>query len=108
MLSPGSALIGRGLGPYCPLVTDGRFSGASHGLMIGHVCPEAAHGGTIALVEDGDLIVIDVLNKKLDLDVPLDVLQSRRSNWHPKKKNLIGTLRKYAKLVNSAHVGATT
>lgn len=109
MLSPGAALIGRGLGPCCPLVTDGRFSGASHGLMVGHVSPEAAAGGPIALVEDGDAILIDVANRRLDLVVEPAVLDARRAAFQtPPPKALVGTLRKYAALVQSAHVGATT
>ena len=81
MLSPGSALVGAGLGKDVALVTDGRFSGASHGIMIGHVSPEAATGGPIALVQDGDIITIDAPNKKLDLGVDPTELAARRAAW---------------------------
>ena len=74
MLSPGAALVGIGLGKYVALVTDGRFSGASHGIMVGHVCPEAMNGGIIAAVEDGDIIEIDVNKRSLKVKVDDDVL----------------------------------
>ena len=110
MLSPGAALVGAGLGKDVPLVTDGRFSGASHGIMIGHVSPEAAEGGPIALVEDGDIITIDVGTKALDLLVSDDELASRRARWKPvlKIENPRGVLAKYARQVKSAHYGAVT
>ena len=82
MLSVTSALVGEGLGDSVALITDGRFSGGTHGLMIGHIAPEAALGGPIALVDEGDPIVIDVDRKALDLDVPADVLARRRASWH--------------------------
>ena len=83
MLSVTGALVGEGLGDSVALITDGRFSGGTHGLMIGHIAPEAALGGPIGLVEEGDPIVIDVDRKALDLDVPADELARRRAGWSP-------------------------
>ena len=83
MLKPSSALMGYGLGKDVALLTDGRFSGGSHGFLIGHIVPEAAEGGPIALVEDGDIIVIDADNNKIDLLVEPDVLAERRKHWTP-------------------------
>lgn len=111
MLSPGAALVGAGLGKDVALVTDGRFSGASHGIMIGHVSPEAAAGGPIAFVQDGDVVTIDARNKLLSVDVTDEVMAARKANWTPPQKlqgKLGAVLGKYAKVVNSAHVGATT
>eukprot|EP01060_Flectonema_neradi_P019944 TRINITY_DN27454_c0_g1_i1.p1 TRINITY_DN27454_c0_g1~~TRINITY_DN27454_c0_g1_i1.p1 ORF type:complete len:581 (+),score=111.83 TRINITY_DN27454_c0_g1_i1:43-1785(+) len=109
MLSPGAALIGRGLGAQCPLITDGRFSGASHGIMIGHVVPEASKGGPLALVQTGDEIVIDIKNRGLHLNVSDDVLAERKKNWTPPpSKADTGVLRKYANTVTDASHGATT
>lgn len=110
MLSPGAALVGAGLGKDVALVTDGRFSGASHGIMIGHVTPEAAAGGTLALVKDGDIVTIDAPNKQLSVDVSDEVLATRRASWKYVSKitNDRGVLAKYARSVKSAHVGATT
>ena len=81
MLSVTAALIGEGLGDTVALITDGRFSGGTHGLMIGHIAPEAALGGPIGLVDEGDEIVIDVDARRLDLDVPADELERRRAGW---------------------------
>ncbi len=109
MLSVTAALVGEGLGDEVALITDGRFSGGTHGLMIGHVAPEAALGGPIAYVEEGDEIVIDVERKALDLDVPDDVLAARRARWNPPPPNYTtGVLAKYAALVGSASQGAVT
>jgi dihydroxy-acid dehydratase len=109
MLSVTGALVGRGLGSSVALITDGRFSGGTHGLMVGHVAPEAALGGPIALIEDGDLIVIDVDAKRLDLDVPADVIDARRARWTtPEPRYTSGVLAKYAALVSSASDGAVT
>ncbi|HEU0236499.1 MAG TPA: dihydroxy-acid dehydratase [Candidatus Limnocylindrales bacterium] len=109
MLSVTAALVGVGLGDSVALITDGRFSGGTHGLMIGHVAPEAALGGPIAFVEDGDEIVIDVDAKTLDLDVPADVLASRREGWSPPAPRYTGgVMAKYAALVSSASEGAVT
>jgi dihydroxy-acid dehydratase len=109
MLSVTAALVGEGLGGTVALLTDGRFSGGTHGLMIGHVAPEAALGGPIALVEEGDVIVIDVEARRLDLDVAEEVLAVRRAAWHaPKPRYLGGVMAKYAALVSSASDGAVT
>jgi dihydroxy-acid dehydratase len=109
MLSVTAALVGEGLGPEVALLTDGRFSGGTHGLMIGHVAPEAALGGPIALVEDGDLIEIDVDAKRLDLLVDPAELERRRAAWRPPAPRYpSGALAKYAALVSSASEGAVT
>jgi dihydroxy-acid dehydratase len=109
MLSVTGALVGEGLGDSVALLTDGRFSGGTHGLMIGHVGPEAALGGPIGLVEEGDEIVIDIDARRLDLDVPEDVLAERRSRWQaPASRYTGGVLAKYAALVSSASEGAVT
>ena len=103
------ALVGEGLGDSVALITDGRFSGGTHGLMIGHIAPEAALGGPIALVEEGDEIVIDVDARRLDLDVPGEVLDERRSRWTaPSPRYAGGVMAKYAALVSSASDGAVT
>ena len=107
MLSPTSAIAGMGLDKYVALITDGRFSGATKGASIGHVSPEAAEGGVIALVEEGDIISIDILKGKLELLVSDDVLEERKRNlkpYEPKIKE--GYLARYAKLVTSANTGA--
>jgi len=109
MLAITGALQGQGLGDSVALLTDGRFSGGTHGLMIGHVAPEAALGGPIAFVEEGDTITIDVDRKALDLDVAPDVLEARRAGWHrPEPAYRTGVMAKYAALVSSASAGAIT
>ena len=109
MLSVTGALVGEGLGDSVALITDGRFSGGTHGLMIGHIAPEAALGGPIGLVAEGDPIVIDVDRKALDLDVPADELARRRAGWTaPEPRYAGGVLAKYAALVSSASQGAVT
>jgi dihydroxy-acid dehydratase len=109
MLSVTAALVGEGLGDSVALLTDGRFSGGTHGLMIGHVAPEAALGGPIALVEEGDTIVIDVDRKALDLDVPSAELDRRRAGRkRPPPRYTGGVMAKYAALVSSASEGAIT
>jgi dihydroxy-acid dehydratase len=109
MLSVTAALVGEGLGGSVALLTDGRFSGGTHGLMIGHVAPEAALGGPIGLVEEGDEIVIDVESRRLDLDVPDAELARRRAAWQaPAPRYLGGVMAKYAALVSSASEGAVT
>jgi len=109
MLSVTAALVGVGLGDEVALITDGRFSGGTHGLMIGHVAPEAALGGPIGLVEDGDTIVVDVGRKALDLEVADDVLEQRRARWSPPAPRYTGgVMAKYAALVSSASRGAVT
>jgi dihydroxy-acid dehydratase len=109
MLHVTGALQGQGLGPTIGLITDGRFSGGTHGLMVGHIAPEAALGGPIALVQEGDPIVIDVDAHRLDLDVPAEELERRRAAWSPPEPNYTsGVLAKYAALVSSASDGAVT
>jgi len=88
------------------LVTDGRFSGFTRGLAVGHVAPEAREGGPLALVRDGDMIVIDLAGRRLDLEVPPEELQRRRKEWRPPQRQLTGMLARYAALVGSAHTGA--
>jgi dihydroxy-acid dehydratase len=100
---------GAGRGADCALVTDGRFSGGTHGFCIGHVAPEAVDGGPIALVRDGDRIVIDVTEHTIDLDVATDELERRRSDLkHPEPRYTTGVLAKYARLAQGAEKGATT
>jgi len=109
MLAPTSAIIGAGLGDSVGLITDGRFSGGTYGMVVGHVAPEAAVGGGIALVEEGDSITIDADRRLLQLDVPDDVLARRRAAWRPRPpRYTAGVLHKYAKLVSSASLGAVT
>ena len=109
MLSVTAALVGEGLGDSVALITDGRFSGGTHGLMIGHIAPEAALGGPIALVREGDEIVIDVDRRALDLDVPADELARRQAEWSPPAPRYAsGVMAKYAALVGSASRGAVT
>ena len=107
MLNPTSALAGMGLGSSVALITDGRFSGASRGASIGHVSPEAAVGGPIALVEEGDIIKIDINNTTITLDVPDDVLAQRKAAWKPRTpKVTTGYLARYAAMVTSGNRGA--
>ena len=109
MLSPTSAINGRGMSQDVALLTDGRFSGGSHGFVVGHVTPEAHLGGPIALVEDGDTITIDAETQEVILDVSDEVLAQRRAQWTaPKPYTERGTLAKYAQLVSSASEGAVT
>ncbi|MHB8890832.1 MAG: dihydroxy-acid dehydratase [Candidatus Limnocylindrales bacterium] len=109
MLSVTGALVGEGLGEHVALLTDGRFSGGTHGLMIGHVAPEAAVGGPIALVEEGDMITVDADAKELNLEVDEATLAERRTRWTPPPPNYTtGVLAKYAALVSSASEGAIT
>lgn len=109
MLSPTSALIGEGLGDSVGLITDGRFSGGTYGMVVGHVAPEAFVGGNIALVHEGDSITIDAEQRLLQLNVPDSVLTQRRAAWQPPQpRYLRGVLAKYAKLVSSASAGAIT
>ena len=109
MLSPTSAIIGKGLGDSVGLITDGRFSGGTYGMVVGHVAPEAATGGAIALVEEGDIINIDADQRRLELAVDDAQLDRRRAAWSPPEPRYkTGVLAKYAKLVSSASVGAVT
>jgi dihydroxy-acid dehydratase len=109
MLSVTAALVGEGLGDTVALITDGRFSGGTHGLMIGHIAPEAALGGPIGLVEEGDEIVIDVDRGALDLVVDPEELARRQAGWQPPAPRYAGgVMAKYAALVGSASRGAVT
>ncbi len=109
MLAPTSAIIGAGMGGSVGLITDGRFSGGSYGMVVGHVAPEAVVGGTIALVEEGDSITIDAKQRLLQLNVSADKLAKRRANWQPPQPRYTrGVLAKYAKLVSTSSLGAVT
>ncbi|MBM3905078.1 MAG: dihydroxy-acid dehydratase [Thaumarchaeota archaeon] len=109
MLAVTAALVGQGLGEKVAMVTDGRFSGATRGFMIGHVAPEAFIGGNIALLQDGDEITIDTETNKIDLHISSDEMENRRKAWKPRKPNYeSGALAKYASLVGSAAQGAVT
>jgi len=109
MLAPTAAIMGMGLGDSVALITDGRFSGGTRGPCIGHISPEAAEGGPIALVEDGDTIVLDIPARKLELKVDDATLAARRAKWQaPQPKIKTGWLARYAKVVTSAHTGAIT
>lgn len=107
MLTPTAVLAGQGLDGHVALITDGRFSGVSHGAVIGHISPEAAEGGLLAFVEDGDLIEIDIPGRKLNLLVDEDIISLRRQKWSgPPKRSVGGYLKRYSKLVTSAAEGA--
>ncbi len=109
MLSPTSTLVGAGLGDSVGLITDGRFSGGTYGMVVGHVAPEAAVGGNIALVQEGDSITIDADARLLQLNVPDEELARRRKAWQPPAARYTrGVLAKYARLVSSASLGAVT
>jgi dihydroxy-acid dehydratase len=109
MLSPTGAIIGRGLGAEVALITDGRFSGGSHGFVVGHLSPEAAVGGPLALVETGDEITIDAQRREITLRVSAPELKRRRRKWKPPKPYARrGALAKYARQVSSASLGAVT
>ena len=107
MLAPTSAIMGRGLGKDVALITDGRFSGGSHGFVVGHITPEAAVGGPIGILKDGDPITIDAEKNEINLNLPQEEIQQRLDNFQaPAPKESRGTLAKYAKLVGSASQGA--
>jgi dihydroxy-acid dehydratase len=109
MLKPTSAIIGAGLGKSVALITDGRFSGGTHGFVVGHITPEAFDGGAIALIEDGDQILIDAVNNTIHLDITDEALALRRSKLvQPPLKVTNGVLYKYAKLVKDASEGCVT
>ena len=109
MLSPTSAVMGRGLGTDVALITDGRFSGGSHGFVVGHITPEAFVGGPLAIIKNGDPITIDADSRQLNLDIPAREIKARLKKWKaPKPRYTRGVLAKYAKLVTSAHLGAVT
>lgn len=107
MLNPTSAIAGMGLGSSVALITDGRFSGASRGASIGHVSPEAAVGGPIALVEEGDIIKINIPENTLMVDISDEEMEKRRKNWQPREPKVTsGYLRRYANMVTSGSTGA--
>jgi dihydroxy-acid dehydratase len=109
MLSPTGALVGRGLGDKVALITDGRFSGGSHGFVVGHIAPEAAVGGPIALLRNGDPILIDAQRKLIDAEISAAELRRRRRAWKaPRPYATRGVLAKYARVVSSASRGAVT
>ena len=109
MLSPTSAVMGRGLGKEVALITDGRFSGGSHGFVVGHITPEAQEGGLLALVKNGDTITIDAKKRTLNLSVRDEEIAKRRASWKaPKSRYTRGVLAKYKALVSSASEGAVT
>jgi dihydroxy-acid dehydratase len=109
MLSVTAAIVGAGMGDSVALITDGRFSGATRGLMVGHVAPEAFHGGNIGLVKEGDIIVLDIDNRRLDVDIPEEELTDRRAAWkQPAPRYASGVFAKYARDVASASQGAVT
>ena len=109
MLSPTSAIMGKGLGKEVALITDGRFSGGSHGFVVGHITPEAARGGPIGVIKNGDPITIDAVKNEISVDISPKELKARLKAWTPKKpKETRGVLAKYAKLVATASEGAVT
>jgi len=109
MLSPTSAVMGKGLGKDVALITDGRFSGGSHGFVVGHITPEAYRGGAIAIIRNGDKITIDAEKRVINLEVPKTEIAARLKKWKaPKRRYTRGVLAKYAKLVSSASEGAVT
>ena len=109
MLSPTSAIMGKGLGKDVALITDGRFSGGSHGFVVGHISPEAYSGGLIAFIEEGDSIIIDIEKSKISLEITETELKERKAGWQPLDKvPKKGVLAKYNKQVTSASLGAVT
>ena len=109
MLNPTSVIMGAGLGKDVALITDGRFSGGSHGFCVGHVAPEAQVGGPIALVQDGDIITIDANDLTISVDVPDGEMEARRAKWTmPPYKYTRGTMYRYIKTVSSAQHGCVT
>jgi dihydroxy-acid dehydratase len=109
MLSPTGAIMGKGLGKDVALITDGRFSGGSHGFVVGHVSPEAAVGGPIALIRDGDLIRIDAVSREINVEVSDEEFEKRRAEWRrPASPVKTGVLAKYRNEVSSASEGAVT
>jgi dihydroxy-acid dehydratase len=109
MLAPTSAIIGAGLGDAVGLITDGRFSGGTYGMVVGHVAPEAAVGGLIALVQEGDSITINAEARLLQLNVTEEEIAARRERWRPPAPRYThGVLAKYAKLVSTSSLGAVT
>jgi dihydroxy-acid dehydratase len=109
MLKPTGVLMGAGLGNDCALITDGRFSGATRGFVVGHIVPEAQVGGPLAFVEDGDEIIIDAESRKLDIALTADEFERRRQKWQPPKwKYDSGVLYKFCRDVQDASLGCVT
>lgn len=109
MLTPTSAIMGAGLGKDVALMTDGRFSGGSHGFIVGHITPEAQEGGPLGLLQDGDMVTIDSINNTLSVDVSDEEMAARKASWvMPPYKATRGTLYKYIKTVKSASEGCVT
>src|SRR5262249_33474693 len=109
MLSPTAAIMGKGLGQDVALITDGRFSGGSHGFVVGHITPEAFVGGPLALVKNGDRLTIDAEKREISLEIPAKEIKARRAKWKaPAPRYTRGVLAKYARHVSSAHLGAVT
>jgi dihydroxy-acid dehydratase len=109
MLAVTAALVGEGIGDEVALLTDGRFSGATHGLMAGHVAPEAVRGGPIAAVREGDTVVFDVAGRRLDVELPDEEIAARVEAYEPPRPVYeTGAMAKYARLVSSASLGAVT
>jgi len=109
MLKPTSVVMGAGLGKDVALITDGRFSGGSHGFVVGHITPEASEGGLIGLLRDGDIITIDAVNNRLEVELSETEITARRKVWvKPPYKATSGILKKYIKLVSTASEGCTT
>ena len=107
MLSPTSMIVGQGLGQKVALITDGRFSGGTRGICLGHISPEAAEGGPIALLRDGDIVVVDLANHRLEAKVSDEELARRKAEWKaPEPKVKTGWLARYQKMVTSASTGA--
>ena len=109
MLSPTSAVMGKGLGKDVALITDGRFSGGSHGFVVGHISPEAYIGGPLSIIKNGDEIEINAITKELNVKISKSEMTQRIAKWRkPKNKTIPGVLSKYAKLVSQADKGAIT
>ena len=109
MLKPTSAIMGSGLGKDVALITDGRFSGGTHGFVVGHICPEAQDGGNIALIQNGDKITINAVDNTIDVEISEKELSHRKSNWvKPDLKFKSGILYKYCKSVSNASNGCVT
>jgi len=109
MLAPTSAIVGQGLGEKVALITDGRFSGGTYGLVVGHIAPEAAVGGNIALIKQGDLITVDAVKQLIEVDLSDEELEKRKKDWvKPIRKYKRGILSKYSKIVSTSSLGAVT
>merc|ERR1711991_719921 len=109
MLAPTSAIVGQGLGEKVALITDGRFSGGTYGLVVGHIAPEAAVGGNIALIKQGDLITVDAVKQLIEVDLSDEELEKRKKDWvKPTSKYKRGILSKYSRIVSTSSLGAVT